>query len=164
MLIMSDFRRHVRPFFLTPDGTRPTKYKPYYDFFSYIVTQAVFSFTTAPFVLLTLPASLLVWSRVYFYAIIGVAVSMAFFASPGKVWLIKQLNERNHSSLRPSASQETLGQPLMGLPSDPQRDVAEAVQEIKEEVELRRRRGNSATMPTGIDLKEAVEDKLGKKL
>ena len=89
---------------------------------------------------------------------------MAFFASPGKVWLIKQLNERNHSSLRPSASQETLGQPLMGLPSDPQRDVAEAVQEIKEEVELRRRRGNSATMPTGIDLKEAVEDKLGKKL
>ena len=154
----------MRPFFLTPDGTRPTKYKPYYDFFSYIATQAVFSFTTAPFVLLTLPGSLLVWSRVYFYAIIGVAVSMVFFASPGKAWLINKLNKRSHPSLQRSASQETISQPLMGLPSDPQRDIDEAVKEIKEEVELRRRRGTSVSMPQGIELKHAVEDKLGKKL
>ena len=87
-LTVLDFRRHVRPFFLTPDGQRPTAYKPYYDIMSYLVTQTAFCFTTAPFVLLTLPSSLLVWARVYFYSIIGVAASMAFFASPAKPWLI----------------------------------------------------------------------------
>jgi lysophospholipid acyltransferase len=31
-------------------------------------------------------------------------------------------------------------------------------------VEARRRRGSKVTMPTGQDLKRAVEDKLGRKL
>lgn len=53
--------------------------------------------------------------------------------------------------------------PLMGLPSDPAKDIDEAVQEIKEEVEARRRRGISVSMPTGPDMKAAVEEKLGKK-
>jgi len=52
----------------------------------------------------------------------------------------------------------------MGLPSDPGRDIDEAVKEIKEEVEARRRRGTSASMPTGQNMKAAVEEKLGKKL
>ena len=158
---MIDFRRQVRPFFLTPDGQRPTAYKPYYDVLSYIVTQAAFSFTTAPFVLLTLPDSLLVWSRVYFYVILGAAVSMAFFASPAKAWLAKKLKERNQSAMQPQEKRE---HPLMGLPSDPGRDIDEAVKEIKEEVEARRRRGTSVNMPKGQDMKAAVEQKLGKKL
>lgn len=52
----------------------------------------------------------------------------------------------------------------MGLPSDPAGDIDEAVKEIKEEVEVRRRRGQSISMPTGGDMKAAVEDKLGKKI
>ena len=52
----------------------------------------------------------------------------------------------------------------MGLPSDPGRDIDEAVREVREEVEARRRRGASASMPKGQDLKRAVEEKLGKEL
>ncbi|KAA8572641.1 hypothetical protein EYC84_003240 [Monilinia fructicola] len=70
------------PFFVDPKTTQPTPHKLYYDLFSWLATQLAFSFTVAPFILLTLPASFLVWSRVYFYAIIGTALSTAFFASP----------------------------------------------------------------------------------
>jgi len=108
-----------------------------------------------------LPDSFLVWSRVYFYVVFGAAASMAFFASPAKVWLIKKLKARNQSALQPK---ENIEHPLMGLPSDPGRDIDEAVKEIKEEVEARRRRGTSASMPTGQNMKAAVEEKLGKKL
>ena len=157
----SDFRRHVRPFFLTPDGQRPTPYKIYYDIFSYLATQTAFCFTTVPFVLLTLPGSLLVWMRVYLYTVVGAAASMAFFASPAKPWLIKRLMKRNQNALQPKEKPE---HPLMGLPSDPAGDIDEAVREVKEEVEARRRRGQSISMPTGADMKAAVEDKLGKKI
>ena len=51
----------------------------------------------------------------------------------------------------------------MGLPSDPAGDIDEAFMEIKEDIEARRRRGQSISMPTGTDMKAAVEDKLGKK-
>ncbi|KAL8824788.1 MAG: hypothetical protein Q9191_004826 [Dirinaria sp. TL-2023a] len=96
--IAKSVRRHIRPFFLTADGLRPTKYKPYYDTLSYFTTQAAFCFTTAPFVLLTLPASLLVWSRVYFYTVVGAAAAMAFFASPAKPWLNRRLQARNQGA------------------------------------------------------------------
>lgn len=155
---VTDFRRHVRPFFLTTDGQRPTQYKIYYDILSYFVTQAAFCFTTAPFVLLTLPSSLLVWARVYFYVILGAAASMAFFASPAKPWLIHQLKKRNQNVLQPKENAEN---PLLGMPSDPAGDIDEAVHEIMEEVEARRKRGRSISMPTGGDMKAAVEDKLG---
>ena len=52
----------------------------------------------------------------------------------------------------------------LGLPSDPAREVDEAVREIREEVERRRERGQSVNLPAGGDLKAAVEEKLGKKL
>jgi len=50
------------------------------------------------------------------------------------------------------------------LPSDPGRDIDEALQEIRLEVETRRRRGSRVSMPTGQELRRAVEDKLGRKL
>ncbi|KAL8668450.1 MAG: hypothetical protein Q9168_006920 [Polycauliona sp. 1 TL-2023] len=184
--VAKNFRRHVRPFFLTPDGQRPTKYKIYYDILSYVVTQAAFCFATVPFVLLSLSTSLLVWSRVYFYTVFGIAASMAFFASPAKPWLIKQLHARNKTANmdqqrqqqaqqqqppqqqpRPSLSTEsTMDEPIMGggLPSDPGKELDDAVREIKQEVEARRQRGASVSMPTGRDMKEAVENKLGRKL
>ncbi len=86
---------------------------------------------------------------------------MTFFASPAKPWLIRKLKKRNQNSLQPKEKAE---HPLMGLPSDPAGDIDEAVREIKEEVETRRRRGQSISMPTGGDMRAAVEDKLGKKI
>jgi len=159
-----DFRHHVRPFFLTTDGQRSTSHKIYYDIFTYLVTQTAFCFTTAPFVLLTLPASLLVWARVYFYAIIGTVASMAFFASPAKPWLERRLKQRNQHALQPPKGKAEDPFVGLGLPDDPAGDIDEAVKEVREEVEARRRRGQSISMPTGADLKPAVEVKLGKKL
>ena len=95
------------------------------------------------------------------YGVLGVASTMAFFASPAKQWLIQRLKQRNQDALQPKEPHE---QPMMGLPSDPEAEIKEAVQEIKEEVEARRRRGQSISMPTGTDMKAAVEDKLGKKI
>ena len=146
---------------MTPDGQRPTSYKIYYDILSYFATQTAFCFTTAPFVLLSLPSSLLVWARVYFYAVFGAAASMAFFASPAKPWLVKQLKRRNQNVTQPNEVKE---HPVLGMPSDPAGELEEAICEIREEVDLRRRRGQSITMPTGADLKAVVEDKLGKKI
>ena len=93
--------------------------------------------------LLTLPASWLVWSRVYFYAIIGTTLSTAFFASPAKPWLKQKLEERAAkagSNLKKSYSQESLAgqQPLMGLPPE---GLEETINEIKREIEARRRSG-----------------------
>lgn len=171
---MIDFRRHIRPFFLTPDGQRPTPYKVYYNILSYFTTQLAFCFTTAPFVLLSLPSSLLVWSRVYFYAVLGTAASMALFASPAKPYLIRKLHARNRSAVpqprRASAGTDddkerdghVSDHPLMGLPSDPAQDVEEVIQEIREEVEARRRKGAAVKMPTGLEMKAAVKDKLAR--
>ena len=161
LIPLLDFRRHVRPFFLSPDGQHPTSYKIYYDILSYLATQTAFCFTTAPFVLLTLPSSLLVWARVYFYAVLGTAASMAFFASPAKPWLVKRLKQRNQNATQPKEVKE---HPLLGMPSDLAGDIDEAIQEISNEVDARKRRGQSISMPTGGDLKAVVEDKLGRKI
>ncbi|KAL8802181.1 MAG: hypothetical protein Q9182_003970 [Xanthomendoza sp. 2 TL-2023] len=189
--VAKNFRRYIRPFFLTPDGQRPTPHKIYYDILSFFVTQAAFCFTTGPFVLLTLPSSLLVWSRVYFYAVVGVAASMAFFASPAKPWLIQQLNARSITAKAEQAKQQqqqqqqqqaqaqqqqqqrrsisresTLEDAIMGggLPSDPGGELDDVVREIKDEVEAMRQKGVSVNVPTGQDMKAAVEEKLGKRL
>ena len=150
----------MRPFFLTPDGTQPTKWKPYYDIASYFATQAIFCFTTVPFVVLTLPKSIKVWSRVYFYAIAAVGISLTFFASPAKPYLISQLKSRQgvgKDRLQRKPSQDSIGHPLLGLPSDPGREIDEAVQEVKEEIELRRRRGSAVE---GVDVQAEVIRKL----
>ena len=51
------------------------------------------------------------------------------------------------------------------MPDDPPRALREAfeeaAQEIRAEVELRRRRGSLVRMPQGEDLKRVVEDRLG---
>lgn len=54
---------------------------------------------------------------------------------------------------------------LQGLPSDFTAEVDEAVEEIKKEVEARRRKGSvGVTMPRGEDMKRAVEEKVGRKI
>lgn len=111
--------------------------------------------------LLTLPASFLVWARVYFYAIIATALTTAFFASPGKAILVKKLNERAGTTgpLKKTHSQESLSskEPVLGLPSEPQEDLEELVSEVKAEMELRQRKGSKSAK--GGSLTE-LKDKL----
>jgi len=120
--------------------------KIYYDIFSYLITQLAFSFVTAPFVLLTLSASFLVWARVYFYGAIGTALATAFFASPAKGFLVKKLNARAGTTgpLKRTHSQESLAskEPVLGLPPEPQKDFEELVSEVKSEMEARQRKGS----------------------
>jgi lysophospholipid acyltransferase len=162
--VAKNFRRYVRPFFLTADGKKGTKYKVYYDVMSYTVTQLAFCFTTAPFVTLGWSESLRVWGQVYFYTVLGVGASIAFFASPAKGVLIQKINERNTPFVRKSVNEETMHMPALGLPNDPGREIDDAIDEIKAEVEVRRRRGSKVTMPSGKELRAAVEQKLGRGL
>ncbi|KKA19937.1 Uncharacterized protein T310_6051 [Rasamsonia emersonii CBS 393.64] len=131
---IEDFRRHVRPFFLTPDGTKPTPLKPYYDFVSWLTTQLILSFTVIPFLILYFNDTIHVWAHVYFYGIVAVAAAVIFFASPAKGFLIRQLKKRNQPSPTPpqKANQESAAQkqPMLGLPGDPEKEVEDAVREI----------------------------------
>jgi lysophospholipid acyltransferase len=140
MLTNLDLRRYIRPFFLDPKTSQPTSYKIYYDIASYVTTQLAFTFATAPFVLLTLSSSFLVWSRVYFYAIIGTGLATAFFASPAKAYLIKKASQRAgapRNKLSRTASQESVTgkEPILGLPPNPEGDFEEIIQEVRAEFE-----------------------------
>ena len=162
--VAKNFRRYVRPFFLTPDGKKGTSHKVYYDIMSYVVTQLAFCFTTTPFVMLGLKESLQAWAQVYFYTVLGVAASLAFFASPAKVMLISKINKRNHPHVRKTVQEETEYMPALGLPNDPGREIDNAIDEVKADFEMRRRRGSAVTMPNGKELRAAVERKLGRSL
>lgn len=106
-----------------------------------------------------------VWSRVYFYGIVGTIGSLVVFATPVKGYLVGNLKRRNRPHVPRTLSQETVHPPTLGLSADPERDFDEAVSEIKSEIEARQRRGSvAATMPTGEELKAAVEQKIGRKL
>ncbi|KAI1074075.1 MBOAT family protein [Whalleya microplaca] len=144
------YRRNLRPFFLDPATQKPLPSKKYYDVASWLATQTTFSFVVAPFVILRLDDSLLVWRRVYFYAIATTAASLAFFASPAKARLRAALEARASAGggvrLPRSTSTESLSaaaaggggsrqEPVLGLSADPGRDLDEAIREIREEVE-----------------------------
>lgn len=146
----------MRPFFLTSDGSHPTQYKRYYDILSWLVTQAAFSFTVAPFILLTFSDSFAAWSRVYFYCIIGATASLGFFASPAQGWLKGRLDRRNTPYLRKTISQESVRGPTMGLPEDPSQDLDEIIEEVKREIETRKKTSRSI----GQDLRETVQERL----
>lgn len=156
----------MRPFFLTPDGTKPTPNKRYYDILSWLATQLTLSFTVIPFIILDFDDSFTAWSRVYFYGIINIIVSLVGFASfsPLRKYLVSELKRRNRPHVPRTASSESVRPPDLGLPNDPERDFDEAVAEIKAEIETRGRRGSTVKMPTGEELKAAVEQKIGRKL
>lgn len=155
--VAKHFRRHVRPFFLTADGKQGTSYKIYYDIFSWFVTQFGFCFITAPFVILGFNDSIVAWARVYFYCIVGVAITLGFFNSPGKVMLHKQLEKRSHpETLKRTASERSMA--TLGLPD--MDDVDQAIDEIKAEVNMRKRRGSKVEFPSGEELKRAVTQRV----
>ena len=140
---------------MTPDGSKPKPSKRFYDAFTWLVTQVSFAFTTAPFVLLSFESSFRAWARVYFYCIVGVATCLGFLASPGKSYLQKEIKKRSsRPSLARVHSQD--GAPMLGLPNDPEKEVSEAIEEIKQELERRKQEGQ----PVTNDVKKSIEDNL----
>ena len=86
------------------------------------------------------------------------------FASPVKAILVSQLKE--HQGVAPSPlardpSHEAIPS-LLGLPTDPGREIDEAIREIREEVELRQKRGSIVAMPQGKDLQAEVQKRLSR--
>jgi lysophospholipid acyltransferase len=131
------------------------------------VTQFAFSFTTAPFIILGFTDSLKVWSRVWFYCLFGVAACFGFLNSPYKVQLVQALKKRTAQSSA-NTSSGTPQKPGLeraesnysshvggGIPDDPQKDFSEIVQEVKEELEKRKRRGS--VVP---DFRELLREKV----
>ncbi|KAF2738652.1 MBOAT family protein-like protein [Polyplosphaeria fusca] len=179
--IAKNGRRLVRPLFMSPDGKTPLATKKYYDIFTRVITQVAFAFTVSPFIFLTLSASLKVWARVYFYTLIGVAFSFAFFSRslPFRKMLIKKQSDRQppvdvgsevekvareeakREKLVRMESTDTVGgarrAPTLGLPDDPEAEIDEIVAEVKREIDDRRRRGS---LVQGFDIKKAVDQKL----
>ncbi|KXT16954.1 hypothetical protein AC579_7423 [Pseudocercospora musae] len=159
--VAKNARRLLRPFFLSPDGIKPTKYKPYYDCFTWVVTQLAFSFVTTPFILLSIHDSLLVWGRVYFYCIIGVALCSGFLVTPGKTWLARKVKARStRPELKKTDSMESLQGATLGVPSEPGKEFDEMVDEIVEEVKKRK---GSQSLPDGAELRKRVAAALEKK-
>lgn len=144
---------------MTPDGTKPTPQKRYYDFFTWLVTQLAFSFTTSAFILLTIHDTMLVWARVYFYTIVGVALCSAFLGSPGKAWLSRKVKARQTTkpALGRSQSTESLQGATLGVPSEPGMEFDEMVDEVMEEVKKRR---GSKGGPEGQELRRQVVEVL----
>ncbi|KAK3944715.1 putative O-acyltransferase [Diplogelasinospora grovesii] len=167
--VAKNLRRYLRPFFLDPKTQNPLPHKKYYDFLSWLTTQLAFSFATAPFLILSFSGSVQLWARVYFYGIIGTLASMAFFASPAKLYLKKQIEARaakagvelkstpaitptdrkpgvgDRGELPRTVSTDSISssrEPLLGLSQDPQRELDEAISEIKAEMEARKRKGS----------------------
>lgn len=179
--IAKNARRYLRPFAMQPDGKTPGPGKTAYDIASWAVTQAAFSFTVAPFILLTFERCITCWARVYFYCIFGTVASLAFFASPGKAWLKRRIEKRNAGSSlnrsagvgagtgggtrpgseglqRQTSKDSNFGHDgsLAGLPDDPGGDIDEMMHEIRAEVELRRRKGMTARE----GLQEAMQERV----
>lgn len=150
--VAKNHRRYIRPFFIDPATQQPLSSKIYYDAASLISTQLIFSFAATPFVLLEFKESLQSWISVYFYGIFGVGASLAIFATPVKKNLKKKLEaraaraagttpaaKRGELGMQRNISTDSLRDPIMGLSADPERDIDEAMQEIKEEVERRKK-------------------------
>lgn len=177
----------IRPLFLTPDGKAPLPTKKYYDIFTLVLTQVAFAYTVAPFILLSFSSTLLVWARVYFYTLIGVAASFVLFSRsfPFRNRLVK----RQQARLSPTTATDKIHEvaeevqkdkqkqrqqllraesgdgsgmrraPTLGIADDPEAEIDEIVAEVKREIEERRRRGS---LVQGFDVRKAVEEKLKK--
>lgn len=146
-----NFRRYVRPFFVEPlyekSEQKPKYKKKLYDIFSWLATQLTFSFVVAPFMVLGFVDSIRVWTSVYMYAVIGTMISIIFFATPAKALLAKKIQARDaraatrvrHSEqlVRNASTDSITGDrlPVLGVVDDPQKELDEAVKEIKAELE-----------------------------
>ncbi|ODV90428.1 hypothetical protein CANCADRAFT_13025, partial [Tortispora caseinolytica NRRL Y-17796] len=65
--VQAIFRTRVRPFFLTPDGGAPTRYKKYYDIFGWMCTMLAVEYLSIGFPLMKAGAVYEKWKGSYFY-------------------------------------------------------------------------------------------------
>jgi len=178
-------RRLVRPLFLAADGKSSLPSKIYYDVFTFFLTQLAFSFTVAPFILLGFSDTVKVWSRVYFYTLIGVAGSYAIFSR--SLPIRKQLQQRQTARTaatsaldldvsnietiakeefkkdnlsRTSTSSSTASgrkAPMLGIADDPEAELDGVVAQVKRDIAERKRRGSTFQ---GFDVKTAIQQKI----
>lgn len=115
----------------------------------------------------------------YFYAIVGVAACLLFFASPAKAELRRRLNVRAKAAgqatpaahtpavekekgevelLVPGQRREDVRGPALGLPDDPGRDLDEIMSEIRQEVEMRKEKGQPVTQGLQEALSQKIEE------
>jgi lysophospholipid acyltransferase len=133
-------RRYVRPFFLDSVTGKPTAMKIYYDIASWAVTQLIFSFATAPFLILSLHGSLLVWGRLYHYGSVITLLALGILASPAthasQAWLEERRRRIGVDTLDTSHYHESVPtrEPILGLSVDPETDIHEAVAVIRAEL------------------------------
>lgn len=170
---------------MTADGKSSLPTKIYYDVFTFFLTQLAFSFTVAPFILLGLSDTLKVWSRVYFYTLIGTAASFCLFSR--SLPFRKQLQQRQASRLAPASASEadvsnieqiakdeikkdnlarvnsmastvsSKRAPTLGIADDPEAELDAIVAQVKHEIAERRRRGSALQ---GFDVKTAIQEKI----
>ncbi|KAJ4991662.1 MBOAT family protein [Stagonosporopsis vannaccii] len=178
-------RRLVRPLFLTADGKSSLPTKIYYDVFTFFLTQLAFSFTVAPFILLGFSDTVKVWSRVYFYTLIGVAGSYGLFSRSLPVRKLLQQRQSGRqapksavdvdvSNIEQIAKEEikkdTLTRtntttstasskraPTLGIADDPEAELDAIVAQVKHEIAERKRRGSTLQ---GFDVKTAIQQKI----
>ncbi|KAH6622041.1 MBOAT, membrane-bound O-acyltransferase family-domain-containing protein [Boeremia exigua] len=178
-------RRLVRPLFLGTDGKSALPTKIYYDVFTFFLTQAAFTFTVAPFILLGFSDTLKVWSRVYFYTLIGVAGSYGLFSR--SLPFRKQLQQRQSVRTTPTSTTEmdisqieqiakeeikkdnltridtttstasSSRAPTLGIADDPEAELDSIVAQVKREIAERKRRGSTLQ---GFDVKTAIQEKI----
>ena len=76
------FRRNIRPIFATKDNSNISPYKPYYDIFSWVLTQLTFGYAVQPFVILEFKESMALWKSCYFWVHIGCFITLFAFEGP----------------------------------------------------------------------------------
>lgn len=73
------YRSNVRPLVLPKDDSNPTMVKHVYDILGTVFTVLLLNYTAAPFMLLGIIKSLIVWHRLGWYGHYIIVGSMAFF-------------------------------------------------------------------------------------
>ncbi|PNS15521.1 Lysophospholipid acyltransferase [Sphaceloma murrayae] len=159
--VSKNSRRLLRPFFLSPDGKTALPSKRIYDVFSFLITQVSFAFCVAPFILLEIGDSLVVWARVYFYAVIGTLFCSLFLLSPGKAYLAKEVKKRQATAAKPEMHRQDSNRlpTYLGLPNDPGQEWDEMVDEIAGEIERRRKDGKDPV----AEIKAVLRERFGEK-
>ena len=181
------FRRNFRPIFMLSDGITPGPYKTYYDIITFLVTHIGFGYLVQPFVILNFADSISLWSSVYFYGHIFIAVVIFIFQGPYKKRVLNyiksfhpaplsasekiKLDSERLRAIRKEIEELASNQPSLGVPQPDMdkfdEDLKEALQEFdqlktdlaKELREVKRRASVTGFRPKLGNLAESDKTK-----
>jgi lysophospholipid acyltransferase len=101
-------RSSIRPLVLPPPGSPDTPIKRIYDVLGTIVSIIVLNFAAAPFMLLNIKDSLMVWQRLEWYGIWMVGGALVFFYAGGRRVLMKiQARQQRKTSTGDGSPEKT---------------------------------------------------------